>query len=63
MKMFEFFKLMFLNKKGDLEIDELGKLILGLILLIVLIVIITVVIKKEFYSAGRDAVGLFDLFK
>lgn len=33
------------NKKGDLEFDELGKLLIGLVLLIVLIVIVTVVIN------------------
>jgi len=50
--MIEFWKFWLKNRKGDLELDQLGKIILGLILLIVLIVIITVVIRGEFSNQG-----------
>lgn len=36
------------NKKADFELDNLGKIILAVIILIVLITIITVSIKSEF---------------
>ena len=52
-----------LTRKADLELDELGKLIIGLVLLIVLIVIITVVIKGELFGAGDRVLGVFDIFR
>ena len=42
------------NKKGDLELDELGKLILGLALLVVLIAIIWYIAGD--YSVQTDNV-------
>lgn len=51
------------NKKGDLELDELGKLILGGILLLLLIYIITVFLKGEFGSQKDDVKSIFDIFK
>lgn len=40
-------KFLIRNKKGDLELDQLGKLIIGVILFIILIYIVTVVIGGE----------------
>lgn len=68
--MFDFIKLYVRNRKalkdnkaGDLEFDELGKLILGLTLLIILIVIVTVVIKGELDTQGEDVKGVFDMLR
>ncbi len=47
------------HKKGDLEIDEIGKVIIGLILLIILIVVITVVIRGEFSNQGSQIKDIF----
>jgi len=55
-------KLIKKNKKGDLEIDELGKLILGLVLLIVLIIIISVYINGEFINQEKSVNSIFNLF-
>jgi hypothetical protein len=44
------------DKKGDLELDEIGKLIVGLILLVTLIVIVTIVINGELSNQG-DKLG------
>lgn len=51
------------NRKADLELDELGKLILGLILLVVLIVIVTVYIRGEFSNQGDSVKGVFETLK
>jgi len=61
---FIYFKMKFLrkNNKGDLEIDELGKLILGLILLLVLIVIVTVYINGEFINQEEGLGSIFGFF-
>ena len=48
-----------INKKGDLELDELGKLILGLILLIILIVIVMVYIKNDMSSQADNVKSIF----
>lgn len=61
--MFDVIKCMWKCKKGDLEFDELGKLILGLILLLVLIVIVTVVIKGELWKGGEKLKDIFTIFK
>lgn len=61
--MFDVLKYMWKCKKGDLEFDELGKLILGLVLLIVLIVIVTVVIKGELWKGGEKIGDAFSIFK
>ncbi len=50
------------NKTGDLELDEIGKIILGLIVLVILIVIITVVIKGELFSQGERVKDIFSFF-
>ena len=42
------------NKSGALELDELGKLIIGVILFIILIYIVTVVIGGEFTAPKED---------
>lgn len=50
------------NKKGDLEWDEIGKLIIALVVLIIIIYIITIIINGEFTSQGEkigDAFGIF----
>ena len=47
------------NKSGALEFDELGKLIIGLILLIILIIIVTVVIRGELLIQGEEAKSIF----
>ena len=66
--MLEFWKLWLKNKsllkdkRGDLELDELGKVILGLIVLLILIVIVTVVIRGEFSSQEDKVEGMFDIF-
>ena len=52
-------KFILVNKKGDLELDELGKLILGLILLIVLIVIITVYIRGDMSDQTDNVKNIF----
>lgn len=55
-------KLLKKNKKGDLELDELGKIILGVIFLVVLIVIITVAIRGELFSQGEKIKDIFNFF-
>ncbi len=50
------------NKKGDLEIDEIGKLIIGLVLLIVLIAIVTIYIGGDLSDQSDSVVGAFDIF-
>lgn len=55
--------MMFKNsKKADIEIDEVGKIIIGLVLLLILIAIITVVIKGELFSAGSRVLNAFKFF-
>lgn len=44
------------NNKGGIELDELGKLILGVIIFIILIYIVTIVIGGEM-SSGQEEVG------
>lgn len=51
------------NRKGDIELDELGKLILAAILLVILVVIITLVIGGKFTEEGENVRGIFDFFK
>ena len=50
-------------RKGALEMDQLGKLLIGLIVLIILIVIVTVVIGGEFGSQGKGIADAFNIFK
>jgi len=49
-------------KKGGIEMDQIGYLILGLILLIILIYIISSVISPELDSQGNKVKGIFDMF-
>lgn len=51
------------SNKGSLELDELGKVIIGLTLLIILIVIVTVVIGPEFGNQGDKVDSIFGMFK
>ena len=51
------------NRKGDLELDELGKLILGILLLVILTVIVTVIIGGKLDEEGENVKGIFNLFK
>lgn len=51
------------NSKGDLELDELGKLLIGLVLLIVLVVIVTVYIGGEFGNQGDKIKDAFNFMK
>lgn len=50
------------NKKAALEMDQLGKLLIGLALLIVLIVIITVYINGEFSNQSDKVSTAFKIF-
>ena len=47
------------DKKGAIEMDELAKLIIGIILLIILIVIVTVVIRGELGIQGEEIKEIF----
>ncbi len=51
------------SKKGDWELDELGKVIFYLVVLIVIIAIIWLVIKGEFATQGDKAKDVFDMIK
>lgn len=51
-----------LNKKGDFELDQLGKLIIAAIVLILLIVIITVYIGGELGNQEDRITSIFNLF-
>ncbi len=61
--MFEFWKYWAKNRKGDLELDQLGKLILAAVGLLILIVIVTVVINGELENQGEKVGGAFGFFK
>jgi len=52
-------KILKYNKKGDLELDELGKLILGIILLIILIAIIWY-ISSDMSDQGNNVKTVFN---
>lgn len=47
------------NKKGALEMDELGKLIIGVILFIILIYIVSVLIGGEIGSQKDEVTDVF----
>lgn len=61
--MIEFWKFWLQNRKADLELDELGKIIIGLVLLLVLIAIVTVVIRGEFDNQGDKLADGLDNFR
>lgn len=48
-------------KKGDIELDEIGKVILALVLLLVLIGIV-MYIKGQFGAQGEEVEQAFNLF-
>lgn len=50
------------NKKAALEMDQLGKLLIGLALLIVLIVIVTVYVGGEFSNQSDKVSSVFKVF-
>lgn len=50
------------NKKGDLEWDEIGKLIIALVVLIIIIYIITMIIGGEFGTQGDKIKDAFSIF-
>lgn len=49
-------------KKGDIELDELAKIILGLVLLIILIWIVTIVINGELSNQVQRVKDIFNFF-
>jgi hypothetical protein len=61
--MFDVIRCMWKCKRGDLEFDELGKLILGLVLLVVLIIVVSVVIKGELWKGADRLRDVFSFFK
>ena len=58
-----FFKTWLKNRNGDIELDQLGKLILGLIFFILLIYIVSVVIRGELEDQGDGLLDAFNIFK
>ncbi len=51
------------TKKGDLELDELGKLLIALVLIVILIYIVVYIIGGEFGSQGENIVDTLDTLK
>ncbi len=51
------------TRKGDLELDEIGKLLLALILLLILIAIVTLIFIPGFETQSSDLKGIFNFFK
>jgi len=49
-------------KKADLEMEQLGKLLLAIVGLVILIYIVTVVISGEFGSQSDKVKDVFNLF-
>ena len=52
----------FKNKKGDIEWDEIGKVIIALVVLIIIIYIVTVVIRGEFGNQSDKIKDGFNIF-
>ena len=50
------------DKRGDIELDQLGKLIIALVFLLVLIFIVTLVIGGEFGNQEEEIEGVFNIF-
>ena len=50
------------NKIASIEMDQVGYIILGLVLLLVLIYIVTVVLGGEIDDQGEKVSGIFRLF-
>jgi hypothetical protein len=48
-----------ISKKGAIELDELGKLIIGLVLFIILIYIVSVLVGGEIGSQKEEVTGVF----
>lgn len=51
-----------INKKGDFELDQLGKLIIAAIVLILLVVIVSVYIGGELNSQEDKLNSIFNFF-
>ena len=49
-------------KKAALEMDQLGKLIIGLVILIILIIIVSVVIGGKLDDQGSSISKIFNIF-
>lgn len=66
--MIGFFKLWFLNrrllkeKKGDLELDQLGKLIIGLVIFLILLYFVAVFLGGKITDQEDDITGIFRAF-
>ena len=50
------------DKTADVELDELAKIILGLVLLLVLIYIVTIVINGELSNQVQRVKDIFNFF-
>lgn len=50
------------KKKGDIEMDQLGKIIIVLVFLIILIYIVSIVIRGELDDQGEKARDAFRFF-
>ena len=50
------------TRKGDLEIDQLGKLILAAVLLLVMVIIIGSIISGEFSNQFEKIKEVFSIF-
>lgn len=51
------------NKKGAIEFDELGKLIIGIVFIIVLLTIVGIIIKDRLFDQGDRVKEGFTLIK
>lgn len=60
--MLDYWKFWLKNRKGDLELDQLGRLVIALFLLVIIIVIITVVIRGELNNQGQELKNVFSVF-
>lgn len=66
--MIGFFKLWFLNrrllkeKKGDLELDQLGKLIIGLVIFLILLYFVSIFLGGKISDQEDEITGIFKAF-
>lgn len=49
------------DKRGDIELDQLGKLVIALVFLLVLIFIVTIIIGGEFGNQEDEIEGVFSI--
>ena len=59
--MLSFAKYYLKNRKGDLELDELGKMIIATVVLVILIVIVTVYIKGSLDDQAGEVGNVFNV--